>query len=832
MIRSPVSTLDFRLGLRMLVKYPALSAIAVIGMAVAIAVGAGFFGFFASLFDSTLPLDDSDRVIAIHYNLGDYGNQQREADFIAWRGALKSVQDLAAFTDDRRTLIVPGEPVELIDIARMTASGFRVARTPPLLGRPLLDADEQPGAPPVLVIAHDEWQRRFGGDSAVIGREVRLGAEVHTIVGVMPDGFYFPVNHRYWAALRIPPNVTPGEGSSVFVFGRLANGATLAQAQTELAVVRNRMLDAYPEIYRRLRPEILSYAHRVAGVDSDEAIMWTVLQTFISLLLVVVAVNVAVLVYARTASRAGEIAVRTALGASRARIVIQLFAEAFVLSGIAAVLGLTVAAVALRRTEEVFGGDLPYWTTFALSPALVLYVVALAIIGAVVVGVLPALQATGRQVHAGLQRLSSHGSRMEVGPTWTMMIVAQVAVAVAVLPFTVDFASRTLATGVSKPQYPIEQFLRTSLSLEREEMTPTTDSAAFRRAREERLRARGAELLRRLETEPAVAGVAFASHFGEGGGSARVEVDDGRRTAADTARDRAAPGGGYYVWSNRVAANFFTVLGVPILAGRGFTATDALEGSTAVIVDQAFADQLLGGGNAIGRRVRHLRWTSDAPDAEIERGPWMEIVGLVANVMTGGEDLPSPGLYRPTTLEQLPAPVSLAIRVRGAPPATYAARLREIAAAVDPTLQLIGVRPAADAEHERQRGMQLMGLGTAIAALSVVLLSAAGIYAMMSFTVVRRRREIGIRSALGANPRRILTTIFARASAQLGAGLLIGLLGAFALNRALGPDGMGERGAVVLPVVVAIIVVVGLLAALGPARRGLSIQPAEALREE
>jgi hypothetical protein len=333
--------------------------------------------------------------------------------------------------------------------------------------------------------------------------------------------------------------------------------------------------------------------------------------------------------------------------------------------------------------------------------------------------------------------------------------------------------------------------------------------------------------LRRLDAEPAVAGVAYATHFGDGHGHDIIEVESaGQPAGVDTAGNSRAQ----WVGVNRVATNFFSVLDVPMVAGRAFTRADALDGSMSVIVDRRFIERFLGEGSPLGRR---LRFIDDPRTAGTEPGPWLEIVGVVSDFMTGGEDFQPPGIYRATTLDQLSAPVSLAIRIRGAPPATFATRLREITAAVDPTLRLERLGTATSMERERRRFLNLLALGVVVVTGSVLLLSAAGIYAMMSFTVVRRRREIGIRAALGADPRRILTSIFGRASAQLAAGVVIGLLLALAFGPALGGEGLiRQKGIVLFPVVAGTIMLVGLLAALGPARRGLSIQPTEALREE
>jgi predicted permease len=517
-------------------------------------------------------------------------------------------------------------------------------------------------------------------------------------------------------------------------------------------------------------------------------------------------VNVAVLVYARTASRAGEIAVRTALGASRGRIVAQLFVEALVLSGVAAVFGLGLAAYGLSEIARVMSGGLPYWISIGLSPSMIAYTCALIVFTAALVGVIPALKGTGRRMHRRLQQVGSGGSDLRLGRTWTALIVLQVAVAVATLPFAVDFAVMTVQSGMTDVHYAIEEFVRVSVSSEQ-----AGDKARFP--------SRVEELVRRLESEPGVSGVAFARSFGPGGFSDRIEVeepmDDSRR-------------GVHWTGSNRVGVNFMPVLGVRMLAGRGFTSADAAPGAMSVIVDRAFATHYFGSGDALGRRLRVMREV----DGREEPGPWIQVIGVVEDFVTEeAGDFNRPTMYRAASLDNFSNAVTLAARVR-ADPATMTARVRELAAAVDPSLQL-DVQPALDAERERQRGVFLLGLLTVGVTMSVLMLSTGGIYAMMSFTIVRRRREIGIRSALGADPRRLLGSVFARAGRQLGAGVAVGVLVAIALAPAMGvEDTVRERGSIVFPIVAGIIMAVGLLAAIGPARRGLSIQPTEALREE
>ena len=821
------SALDVKLGLRMLVKYPGLSVVAVTGMAVAIAIGVGAFSVIASLTETGLPLPEGDRVVALrNANITEPGrNRASLRDFIAWR-ELKSVQDVSAFTLISKTLVVPGASVDLVRVARMTASGFKIAGVRPLLGRTLLEEDELSDAR-VAVIGFDEWQRRFAGDRGITGRRLAFGTDVYTIVGVMPDGFRFPVNDHFWIPLVFAPHERErSDAVSLTIFGRLAEQVSIEGAQAELSAIGARMARAYPETHGKLRPRVVSYTRAFFDIDTPEIVRTMQLfWLFISLLLVVVAVNVAILVYARTATRVGEIAVRTALGASRARVVTQLFAEALVLSVTAAVVGLTIAGVALAKLQALAGqsqferrlGKLPFWLDVGLSPGVITYALVLAVVGAAIVGVLPALKATGRRMHTSLKQLSGNGARMQLGRAWTALIIAQVAVAVAVLPFAVAFTQEVIADATQDPGYPADEFLEASLTIDRAD-EPHNASDAGQQAIETRFRARAAELIRRVESDPEVAGVSIAIR-----GDERLEVEgiaspgeDRRPIAVGTKR------------VERIDEDFFALYGMPMLSGRAFIAADMRVGATGVIVNQVFAENRFGNVAVLGRRLRLVR---ESDLGKGEAGPWLEIVGVVRDFEAHANE-PLDRIYLPADLARLPAPVTIAIRVRVNPATSFVPRLRAMAAAVDPLLQLDQLVTAAERHRQSQRFLRYIGIGTLAVMLSVLLLSAAGIYAMMSFTVASRRREIGIRSALGADPRRLLSSIFARATAQLGAGILLGMIGTIAVDRVTARGPVHDGNPMVLPFVAAMMAVVGLLAAIRPARRGLAVQPTDALREE
>ncbi|GLC23843.1 ABC transporter permease [Roseisolibacter agri] len=836
-----VSWLDVKLGARMLKKYPGLSIVSVIGMSVAIAVGAGYVGAINAFMDPTLPLPEGDRIVAIQNadvaNPGD--ERQTLRDLAAWRTQLRTVREIGAFASAGRNLVLPGQGVERVKLARMTASGFGLTRTAPLMGRTLLEADEREGAAPVVVIGEDEWRRVFDADPAIVGRPVRLGNEVHTVVGVMPAGFGFPFAHKYWVPLQQRvADVETGGGGNVFVFGRLAAGATLDEAQAELSVVGARMATTFPATHQHLRPQVMPYTFPLMGISDPSAVMAArTLQASVALLLVLVAANVAILVYARVATRTSEIAMRSALGASRRRIITQLFVEAFVLSSIAAVIGLSITAAAFRQLSRLHGGPgsdvtVPFWFDLSLTPGLIAYAAGLAILAGMIVGVIPALKVTGRRAQTGLQQLTTRGASQQLGRLWTALIVVQVAIAVAVLPSAIGIAGDSVRKGATEPGYDAAALLGARVFMDRDATLPVPGGDTSAVAILPRFRDRTAELLRRLEAEPAVAGVTFTTNIPGRENQARIEVEGAPRMS-DGAE---GPGGANDPWvrTSNVGANFFGVYGVPTVAGRTFTEADAHEGATAVVVDQVFADRRLAGGPVLGRRVRVLTPKEGGAEGELVAGPWLEVVGVVPDfsleVGLGGEE--DPAMYFPMSVAQATGPLHVAVRTRGSSPAAFGGRLRQVALAVDANLQLEEVSAASDFEYHERRSMLYLAIGVVAVTGSVLLLSATGIYAMMSFTVTRRRREIGIRAALGANPRRILAGVFARASTQLGVGVAAGLGLAVVVARAIGTGVMEGAGVLLLPGVAVLMIAVGLLATLGPARRGLAVQPTEALRDE
>jgi putative ABC transport system permease protein len=828
-MKTGISWIDLRLGVRMLFKNPGITVVGGLAMAVAIAIGAGMFGFAYSLLNPRLPLDEGHRIVALENRdvWSDNAQSPTPHDFAAWRQELRTVRDMGAYRNVARNLIAPDGTAEPVRLAEMSAAGFRVARVGPALGRPLVEEDERPGAPPVVVIGHDVWRTRFAGNPRIVGQTVRLGNAVHTVVGVMPEGFAFPMNHGFWIPLRLSPTAPPpGEGPELVVFGRLAPGAGWDQAQAELDAVGRRAAAAYPGTHADLRPRVVDYTHSAMGIDEMPVWEFTLMQAMISLLLVVVAVNVAVLIYARTATRRGEIAIRTALGASRRRIVAQVFAEALVLTSASAIAGLLIAAAGLRMAHGIMKMDNPdataFWLDFGLRPATVLYVMGLTVLAAVIAGVLPALGATGRRVQDSLRQLGG-GTGLRLGRTWTVLIVTQVAFAVAAIPVVLGVAANEMGEVLNRPLFPVDEFL--SAGLEMDPDPPAgTDGEVYRRELGAGFAARQQEVVRRLRAEPWVADVAVGTSLPALGGWTGIQLE---RPGTEQGTSQ------HLVTVNHVDGAYLAAFGSTVLAGRGLGAADADTAARTLVVNQAFARKYLQDGSVLGRRVR-FGWPKKPrpgqPEAPPE--PWHEIVGVVADVHENviAPELAQPGVFRALVPGQFPR-VELVVRMRGADVPAYLARMRAVTAAVDPTLR-VDPRALREVYGEEESAVHMFGLVLGAVILSVVGLSAAGIYAMMSFTVTQRRREIGLRAALGADSRRLLTGIFARSLRQLALGGAVGIAAAVALNLAMDGSVFHGRSILLVPAVCLLMMAVGMLAALGPARRGLRIHPMEALRDQ
>ena len=505
-------------------------------------------------------------------------------DFAIWRRSLKTVAELGAARVSERNVLTGEGRVESLRVAEITASAFPLTRVPPLLGRPLQPTDEMQGAEPVVVLGYDVWQRQFLHDPAIIGRVVTVGRTARTVVGVMPPRFGFPHNQQLWVPLPVQ-DAPPREGPAVQVFGRLADGASWQDAAAELDVVSARLAADQPTTHAQLRTRVRAFAGRTPGDPlrlEDLAV-----HAIVLLLLGAVSANVATLIFARTAMRESEIVVRHALGASRARVIAQIVTEGLVLALAAAVLGLVVAQTtvryALARATQITGDSLPFWVDLTLEPATIAYALLLALVAAALIGLLPALKATGASVQRGLQGITSTGGTMKFGGIWSFIVGAQVACTLLFVPAAVGIYTNSLQNQSTWAAFPTERYLTFRLRMDNEALAgergvPDDGQIGARRARAYE------ELAGRLREEPGVTHVTLADRqFGTQPDWVALEME---QDGAPPARLHGNYEGGFGMAA--VGAGYHEAFGAAIVAGRGLQAADAGASNRPVVVNEAF----------------------------------------------------------------------------------------------------------------------------------------------------------------------------------------------------------------------------------------------------
>ncbi|HEX6322542.1 MAG TPA: ABC transporter permease [Vicinamibacterales bacterium] len=802
------AALDVRLALRLLVKHIGLTLVGVVAMAFAIWCGLIGFELYAQLLRPTIPLAGGDRIVGIVMTNAAEAREDTPTlhDFTAWRSALTSIEDVGAYRRREVNVIVGDEPAEPVEAAEISAAAFQVTQVQPIRGRTLTGADERPGAPLVALIGEHVWRTKFQSAPGVIGRELRLGNVVHTIVGVMPEDFRFPWAQHYWVPLRLDAvHYDRRQSPPVRVFGRLAPGATLETAQQELGVLGAAAALEFPDTHTHLTPRVLPYIRSVFGqnLSGERLLAMRTLITISVLLLVLICGNVALLMFARATTRETELLVRAALGASRGRIVAQLFVEALVLAVIAGAIGAALAQAAWGRVFDVVtlamfeGRPAPFWLHRTLSPGTIPFALLLTPVAAAIAGVLPGLKVT-RGIGTRLRQTTPGGGGLRFGGVWTALIVMQVAVMTAV-PFFLYILTdaRTGSTEATTAGFDSRRYLSAVVAMDWNE-SPASTADQFT----ERVSGGLRELERRLEAEPGVLGVTFADRLPlKEIGVSGVEFDAAR----------------YRVSVERIALDFFDVMDAPVLAGRRFHSGDLLPAARTVIVNQSFVRLVSGGASPVGRR---LRYTQD--------GPWYDIVGVIKDlgIAPSDEDPKRARIHHPTEPGRT-HPVQMAI-LTSADPQLFASRLRAIATAVDPQLRLTEVMPLdqAPAASIQFLDMLFWTIGTLMSI--VLLVSLSGIYSVFAFTASRRTREIGIRAALGADRRQIAGAMFRRPMIQVALGVLMGL----AILATIHADEMSAGILAWVALYGLVVAAVCALATVGPVRRALGVQPTEALRAE
>lgn len=821
-----ISWLDVKLGLRLLVKYPALTLVAMSALAFGIPIGLAPMHLTRAA-TAPLPVHEGERIRVVRY--WNTATSRPEApgryEFERWREELTTFDRLGAVRVSDYNVGSADGRVGPVAGAEVTGSVFDILRVPPLLGRTLGTEDESVDAPPVVVLGHDLWQSRFGADPGIVGRLLRIGGAPHTVVGVMPEEFLFPFRHQMWLPLRGEPAGTPLEGSALTVLGRLEAGVSSERVEAEVSEIGRRMVEGFPETLARFQLEVVGFAVGTTGIPKgglrDEPALLA-LQSLALLVLLVVCLNVGMLLFARTATRSRELAVRAALGASRTRILAQLFIESLVLAVVAAGLGLLAGEWMVR---SLLAGALdlplmqtPYWVDPTMTPETVLWALGLASISAVATGVIPGIRLTGTGIEPSIRRARAKRSGTRFGGLIGALVVVDVAVAVGVIGFALGLADTSVRALEDRASVGIQadRFLAARVGLPSARALGNVESGASS-GLEAPMGDVQRRLAQRLAAESGVRGVAM--------GSTLPRMFHPVRTAEIAGMDEVSARARGEVRTARVDPGFFDALGVRIQSGRDFGTSDLGDGVRPVIVNTAFVDQLLGGRSPLGQDVRY-----SAPDGH-EDDPWHRIVGVVEELGTNVLDpSESAGVYHPLAPGEL-QPIWIAIGV-GSDPASFVPRLREIAGEVDARLVIDAPMPLDQVVPGDWYLNWMMTYGGGVLVVVLLALATSTLYAMMAHAVAERTHELGIRAALGAGRGRIVLTIARRSFAQIGLGALLGMpLAAFLFLR-MGGDAGGGGTAVLAAVVpgICVMVLVGLLACTHPTVRALRIAPVEALK--
>jgi putative ABC transport system permease protein len=810
--RFTMSWLDLKLAVRMLVRYPVLTVIGTGSLAAGIALGAAAFAFITVMLWPQMPLPEGDRIVnvAVHDVALDRGESRIAAEYFRMRGGTSTLTDFVAGRGQARNLTMGDGIVEAIGVEEITASMFSMTRVLPIMGRALTDGDAAADAPAVMVIGERLWRDRFAADPAIVGKTLLLSDTPITVVGIMPAGFRFPSTFEVWQPFKInEAAVQPRAGVGMGIWARLRPGVTWQQANAELAGLSARAATDWPATHEHLRAFVRNPAETEVHDPTERKLLASV-NAFVALLVLLVSGNVALLMFARAATRESEIVVRTALGASRGRLIAQFLAEASVLSAIAGAVGLALAQQTMEWGVNSFtvvanGGEmLPFWVTPTLPPASVAYGIGLACLAAVVTGVLPALKMT-RGLSSRLRQASAGGGGLSFGGIWTVVTVLQIAVTMA-FPFIMFFLHvDTRRTENQDIGVPADRYLSARVG-RASQMTLAKFEAGIQRIDED------------LSHTPGVASVTVADRLPfMWNGFYLIEVEGG----SDAPPTEGEGGLLYRSTGASVKPDFFDAFEAPPLAGRVFASADYTGPARVIVVNQSLVEKVLAGRNAIGRRVRYSLGSGNFSQ-------WFEIIGVVRDLGMAVPPSPSTaGMYFPLELGTVNY-VCLAVRVSGDMAAVTNA-LRLATRNADPELRLSNVQPLSHIPDNGLKAVRYAIRVLGIAGGVGLMLALSGIYAVMSFAVSRRTREIGIRIALGSTRPGVIFSILRGPLTQVAMGAV---LGAGLVHMIPIPIPLTRGYAVGMVGYAVGMFAICLLAAVVPVRRALRVDPIAALRAE
>jgi predicted permease len=793
---------DIRIGFRMLARNRLATAAAIISLGLGIGANTANFSVAYALLFRQLPFEHADRLLFVDAWNPDRGDGDRPltwADLEAMRG-MEVFENVGAFSE-RSLTVTAGDHPERISGASITPGLFEIIGVQPAMGRQFrAEEGAAAGFEQVVLISHSLWQRMYAGDPAVVGRTLHLNGREVVVVGVMPQGFRFPELEDLWLPLGTD-DPTNHEYRSLIGVARLAPGVGIAAARAQLAVWTERAWREFPRSHLGWDTRAQWFRHGYVDQGTRQAMY--LLLAAVGFVLLLACANVANLLLARATDLQRDLVVRSALGATRARLARQVLTESVMLSLVGGALGVAIAAVWVFLMERMIPEEMAFWITIAIDPPILLYTLLISVGTGLAFGILPALQAS----RVGMEGLSSSGRGVlgdSRGRLRSVLVSAEVALSVVLLASALLMVQSFLEVQVADPGFEEERLLSLRINQAGDQYDDPAARARYYQ-----------QVGQRLAALPgAVSAVATGS----------IPADDGAAPIA-IRPDGAAEDEEIFATAILSMNGLFETLGIRPLEGRTITEAEAMDPeSDMVVVGASLAERLWPGESAVGRNL-------DLPDIGTVR-----VIGVVPDLQYEefGEDGPSTNL-------QVHFPfargawrtMAILVRTEGEP-ASLVGPVREELGRLDPTLAPYDIMTMVDRRAFTSWPQRFMGYSFAAFGSIALVLALCGIYGVIAYSVVRRTREIGVRMALGAQPGDVVIRVVGNAMRMAGLGAVLGLVGAVGFAQALQGIlyGVSVENPTYYIFVVSLILLAAVLASFLPARRAARIDPTDALRAE
>jgi putative ABC transport system permease protein len=802
---------DLRYGLRTLRKNLGFTVVAVIALALGIGANSAIFSVVNAVLLRPLPYKDPERLVMVWEDDTKHGypnDTPAAANYIDWRDQNKVFEGMAATADQSFNLTGTGDP-ERLDGKRVSANFFDLLGVAPRLGRTFAPEEDAPGANRVVIMSHGLWQRRFGSDAGLVGKTINLNGEPHTVVGVMPAGFQFLSNDvELWVPIALTPQQAANRGNHYLkVVARLKPGVALEQARAEMSAIAARLEQQYPEQNTELGASAVSLHEQVVG-NIKPALL--VLLGAVGFVLLVACANVANLLLARAAVRQKEIALRTALGASRMRLVRQFLTESVLLAALGGAVGLLLSVWGVTLLKSFIPESISQVKAIAVDGKVLGFTLLVTLLTGLVFGLAPAAQASKFNLNETLKEGGRDTAATGRGNLIRgILVVLEVAVSLVLLVGAGLLVNSFMRLRSVEPGFTTGNLLTMSVVLPPQKYPDQTRRLAFY-----------TDMIRRVEALPGVRSAAVTNWI------PLVMQGD---SVGVTVEGQPAPGPGKMpiVVTRVISPHYFGTMGIQLLEGRGFEeGRERVDSPCAVVVSQTTARHFGPDESPLGKRL--TPGTPENPD------DWCQVVGVARDVRQF--DLaaePRAQMYLSNAQASFFPPRHLVVKT-DADPLTLAPAVRKAVWEVDRDQPVSNVRTMEDVLSEslaRQRfSTMLLGIFAGVA----LVLAAVGIYGVMSYSMAQRTREIGIRMALGAQKRDVLRLAVGQGLKLVSIGVLIGLAGALALTRVMTSllFGVSATDPTTLVTISLVIVCVALLASYIPARRATKVDPLIALRYE